>query len=93
MNTENLERLADSVHEKFDGFVARKAIEQKIEEMKKDDRVFEMTDEEVRLLKAFRQFKRLRSCGTFSWQILPDYGIVLPGDGSLIRDPQDVSSK
>lgn len=71
--------------------MARQMIHREIEEMKKTGEAHSLSDEEVRLLTAFRRFKAQCKAGNvFKWQTRPAEGVTLHTDTSLISDPQEV---
>ena len=87
------------LHERVRGLTdaeARKIVEDQLNSMVKDGRAALMTDEEERLIRAFRRFKmNLRKDGqVFKWQTCRDLTsppVVAAEDTALIRDPQEVA--
>jgi DNA transposition AAA+ family ATPase len=62
---------------------ARDRIHSAIEEMKEEGKALVLTDEEERILRAFRRFKNgCKPGGVFKWQ-------TRPVETGLVRDPQE----
>lgn len=71
---------------------ASKVIHNELESMRQEDKILLLSEEEERMIRAFRGFKvRTKPGGVFQWQTRPDAAVVA-GQLSLIQDPQDVSS-
>lgn len=76
--------------------LAAETVRAELAQMEAAGRVLQLTEEEIRLLRAFRRFKStLKKAGKcFRWQTVPLEADVLLVDGSQsihIIDPQDVS--
>lgn len=76
--------------------LAAETVRAEMAAMEAAGRVLQLTDEEVRLLRAFRRFKAtMKKAGKcFRWQTVPletDVLVVDCGDAAHIIDPQDVS--
>jgi hypothetical protein len=70
--------------------MARQQVQREIEHMKAVGEAYELSDEETRMLTAFRRFKSSCKAGAvFSWQTRPTEGVTVHADTSLIRDPQE----
>lgn len=99
MNSEKFERLQDSsaqqLAEKFKAMKehAEHIVNQRIEAMKSTGEAYELSEDEERMIRAYRSFvTRMRPGAIFSWETpRRNLGIVTPADVSIIRDPQDVS--
>jgi hypothetical protein len=71
---------------------ARMVVEREIEAMKAEGKAHEITEEEIRMIRAFRSFKtRCKAGDVFKWQTRPVEGVTIHQDTSLIQDPQDRS--
>lgn len=71
---------------------AESVIHRQLENLKAQDKILILTDEEERLLAAFRRFKaRCRKDGmVFTWQTRREPGIIQPQDGFLIESPEEM---
>ena len=78
---ENLERrsLSAAMKDAVRKLEARAIVHETVERMKADGEAFELTEEEEKLLVAFRRFKlRMRKDGeVFTWQTRKPEGVVL----------------
>lgn len=72
---------------------AKRAIQTELEAMKSQDKILMLSDEEERMLRAFRAFRlRCKPGGVFRWQTHPENeGVVLAVDSGLVSDPQEVA--
>lgn len=70
---------------------ARHAITTELEAMKSKDQILMLSNEEERMLRAFRAFRlRCKPGGVFKWQTHPENeGVVLAEEIGLIADPQE----
>lgn len=99
MNVDKLDHVqndaADSLASKFEAMKehAEHFIHRKMEGMVDEGEAFALTDDEERLLTAYRGFKSRSMPGAvFSWTTPTDSAeIVVPATPSLIHDPRDVS--
>ena len=86
------EQFPDSLTQKLQ---AAKQIEESLTEMTDQGRVLKLTDEEERMLLAFRQFKCVLIAGRtakFRWKTRASPGeIIQPPAKALIVDPQDAN--
>jgi hypothetical protein len=66
-----------------------------IEEMKSEDKVLTLSDEEENMLRSFRNFKlRMRKHGeVFTWQTRMPESVQLAGETGFITHPQEVVTK
>jgi len=104
----NAERIPEAVGESIErlpeilkGMTRREAersIGEQFEAMKQDGRLLLMSDEEERMIRAFRRFKmNARKHGeVFKWQTrLPEFceesRLIVTEETALIRDPQEVA--
>lgn len=70
---------------------AEHLIAEHVEALKERGEAFELSEDESRLLMAYRAFKsRSPSGAVFSWKTPEENGIVLPISPSLIVDPREV---
>lgn len=91
---EAIERLPEQLRT-LSRMEAEKAIEQQLNAMKRDGRLMLMTDEEERLIRAFRRFKmHAKKAGeVFKWQTRPTRDVLISEETALIRDPQEVAGR
>ena len=83
MNIETLDDIRNEIQLFID-----EAISKKVE----NEDVLILSDEEIRMIQAYRQFVRQNKLGKiFSWKSNVDDLILLPIDINLIQDPQNVS--
>lgn len=70
---------------------AQDVIRTELEAMRSEDKILMLTDEEERLLRAFRAFKlRTKPGGVFRWQTRPDSEVVIAQETGLVQDPCEV---
>lgn len=71
---------------------ARARIHQEIELMKEEGKALVLTDEEERMLRAFRRFKlRMRKQGeVFTWQTRMPEGVQIVEETANVVDPSEV---
>lgn len=71
---------------------AKQKVTSVLEAMKSEDKILMLTEEEERMLRAFRAFQSgCKPGAVFKWQTRPaEPGVVLAQDTGLIRDPQEV---
>lgn len=68
---------------------ANQAIAKKID----TGEVLELTEDEIRMIKAYRQFvARNQPRKRFKWLTSNEQGIVIPPDPAFLQDPRDVST-
>lgn len=98
MNQENFSELENraSISAEMDHvkkMEARMRVQQEIELMKSERKVFELTDEEEQMLLSFRRFKlRMRKQGeVFTWQTRKPDGVQIASDTAEIIHPSEVS--
>ena len=88
-----VENAGESLASRF-GLLREKAehmIAEQVEVMKEQGKAYELSDDEIRLLKAYRRFVARAAAGqVFSWYVPHEVGIVLPPDVSIIVDPREV---
>ena len=66
---------------------------QQVEKMVATEEVLELSEDEERLLRAYRAFTARNASGVFSWTMPEDKRIVTePPNVSLIRDPREAST-
>jgi hypothetical protein len=71
---------------------ARARVAAEIERMKEEGKALVLSDEEERMLRSFRSFKKqCRAGSVFKWQTRPPEGVTLTTETGLITDPQNVS--
>lgn len=71
---------------------ARSRIHQEIELMKEEGKALVLTEEEERMLRSFRRYKRgCKPGAVFKWQTRPAEGVEIITETGLVRDPQEVS--
>lgn len=90
------DRAASSLVDKFAAMKehAEHVIAEKVEQMKANGEAHELTDDEERMLLAYKAFNaRSKPGSVFSWRTPKTAGIVLPTTTSLIHDPQQVSAR
>ncbi len=82
--------LADEIQK----LEARSRVHQEIELMKQEGKALVLTDEEERMLRAFRRFKlRMRKDGeVFTWQTRRPEGLQVAQDTALILDPAEIQN-
>lgn len=74
--------------------LAAETVQREIEAQVEAGKVLQLTEEEIRVLRAFRRFKQTCKAGqVFKWQTAPDdpTSVVIAGDSVHITDPQDLS--
>ena len=72
--------------------VVDKAIGQVFDRMVEQGQAHLISNEEERLLKAFRRFKLgCKPGAVFKWQTHPEAGVIVTTETGLIRDPQEVA--
>jgi hypothetical protein len=83
-----IERRATTLERKLE---AQILAAREVERMKAEGEAHEISDEEVRMIRALRRFKaRCKPGGVFKWQTRPIEGVTIHEDTSLIQDPQEV---
>jgi hypothetical protein len=88
-SSQRLEELQQAITRKLE---AQSVIHSEIEAMRREDKILALTEEEERMLRAFRGFKaRTKPGGVFKWQTRPDEAVVLAPDTAMVTDAQDVS--
>lgn len=72
---------------------ARRAIATELGAMKSKDQILMLSNEEERMLRAFRAFRlRCKPGAVFKWQTHPENdGVVLAEETGLIADPQEIA--
>jgi|SRR6185503_16503563 len=93
---ESVEALRDQLRDRFEltRREAEKVVADQLNNMTKDGRAVLMSDEEDRMIRAFRRFKaNVRKDGeVFKWQTTkPLTGVAIETETALIRDPQEVA--
>lgn len=100
MQETKIDELTERSTRKFEDFdpslmrvlEAQKVIHSEIEAMRAEDKILALTEEEERMLRAFRGFKaRTKPGGVFKWQTRKGDTVVAAPETALIADPQDVS--
>lgn len=99
MNSEKMESLKTGIRGELEKQVgtlkehAEHFAAQQVEKMVEQEEAYELSDDEERMLKSYRQFVRSSRPGSvFSWKSLRcDNKILLPTEVSLIEDPSNVS--
>lgn len=72
--------------------IVDKAIGETLAKMVESGRAHLVSDEEERLLKAFRRFKiGCKPGAVFKWQTHPEAGVIIVQETGLISDPQEVA--
>ena len=97
MNSDKFQELGDLIqgrlmqqaglHSEAAEFFAKDAVDQMVEK----GSAIELSDDEERMLAAYRRFREKHASGIFSWVMEETPGLVLPETPSLIVDPRDVS--
>ncbi len=66
---------------------------QAVDEMVDKGTAIELSDDEERMLRAYRAFRQRNSSGVFSWQMPEDKSLIteLP-EPALLRDPREISA-
>ena len=100
MNQEGFEKLekssATTLVDRFAALreQAEQVVAERVEALKATGDAIELSDEEIRMIRAYRRFvSRTKPGGVFSWRSrdATENKIVTPGDVSIILDPQEVS--
>lgn len=98
MNSEKFHELENraSLSEEMDHIKkleARSHVQREIEAMKSEGAAFELSDEEVKMLRAFRRFKlRMRRDGeTFTWQTRRPDGVQIVEETAEIVHPSEIA--
>lgn len=101
MNTEKFAELESKASESLVSRMqalreqADQVIHEQVETMKASGAALELSDDEERMLRAYKAFvRRTKPGAVFSWKtpVVPA-AIVTPDDVSIILDPQDVSGQ
>lgn len=95
MNRDGIERLTEDVAHGMAGLLHSEAAElfadQAVSQMVDDGMAIELTDDEERLLKAYRQFRCSNNGGVFKWRVESERQLIVPTTPVLIQDPRDMS--
>lgn len=97
MNTERLEELDNTIAENLTTMGglrehAEHFAKLTVEKMVDQGTAIELTDDEERMLKAYRGFRQRNASGVFSWAMEDTkLAFVVPEAPNLIIDPRDMS--
>lgn len=88
-------KVADELREKLGTLKehAEHFAHQQLDEMVEKEDAYALTEDEERMLKAYRRFLARANPNqkVFKWKIPKEQGIVVPPEPSLIQDPSDLS--
>lgn len=96
MNSERMEKAIGDIAAKLEqqGGLrehAKYLANQTMADMVDKQEAFELTEDEERMLKAYRKYRERNATGVFAWKVEQDLSLVVPESPSLIVDPRDVS--
>jgi hypothetical protein len=86
MQRETLDELREDCLGNVSGLFAETLLRQKLDNLVEEEKAIELTDDEMRMLKAYRSSTK----EIFSWRRPKPEGIVLPTEPTLLVDPREV---
>lgn len=100
MQSEKFDDLRESISEDMKAHLgtlrehAEHFAAQQVERMLTEGSALELSEDEERMLRAYRSFcSRSAPCSIFSWRSPDNQQLVLPSAPSLLVDPREVPSK